>query len=272
MTTRTTPVPLAEASDARTFGGKAAQLAVAAGAGLPVPDGVALPWSFVDAVAAGDPGALADLPGPSRLAPSVAVRSSVVGEDSQTTSFAGLHASLLGVRPAALADAVCAVWRSARSEAARAYRRRMGLAADPQVGVVVQEMVDADVGGVIFCPNPITGDDELVIEAAWGLGEAVVAGLVTPDLFRLSRQGDVLERRPGVKDLQVRTDADGGTVTRPVDADRAEALCLDDGQLAALHQLATACVDVFGGSQDLEWAVSGERVRLLQRRAITGVG
>lgn len=270
MTSETTPVPLADAADARAFGGKAAHLAVAARAGLPVPEGVALPWPLVDAIAGGDPDAASLLAAAaSPLRAPLAVRSSAVGEDSEVASFAGQHLSLLGVPASALAGAVDAVWRSVRSEPALAYRRRLGLAGKPEGGVVIQEMVDAGVAGVLFHPHPATGADEVVIEAAWGLGEAVVGGLVTPDLFRLSVDGKVLERHPGVKDLELVAVAGGGTVERPVAADRVRALCLDDGQLAELHRLATMCRGVFGGSQDLEWAFSRGRLWLLQRRAVT---
>ncbi|MDQ3973545.1 MAG: hypothetical protein M3276_04285 [Actinomycetota bacterium] len=270
MTRRPTPVPLAQAGDAHLFGGKAARLAAASRAGLPVPEGLALPWSLVEALAAGDPDAAAALDAAaSALGPALAVRSSAVGEDSDVASFAGQHLSLLNVPAPRLADAVQAVCRSAGSEPALAYRQRLGLEGRARVAVVVQEMVDADVAGVLFRPNPASGADEVVIEAAWGLGEAVVSGLVTPDLFRLSVQGEVLERRSGVKDLEVGAVAGGGTAERPVVAARARALCLDDGQLAGLHRLAMLCDAVFGGSQDLEWALARGRLWLLQRRAVT---
>ncbi len=265
------PVSLADAGDADLFGGKAAQLALAARAGLPVPEGVALPWPFADAVAAADPGATARVAeAAAALGPSLAVRSSAVGEDSDAASFAGQHVSRLNVAPAELAGAVAAVSRSVGGEAALAYRRRMGVAGAARAGVVVQRMVEAAVAGVLFRPHPVTGADEVVIEAAWGLGDAVVGGLVTPDLFRLSAAGDVLERSPGGKDVEVVAVAGGsGTAVRAVSAERASALCLHDGQLARLHRLVTTCERVFGGSQDLEWAFAGEELWLLQRRAVT---
>ncbi len=269
-TSRTDPVPLAEAGDRRAFGGKAAQLALAARAGLPVPAGVALPWLLVDAVASGDADATAALEtAASPYGPTLAVRSSALDEDSHVASFAGQHLSLLNVPASRLAEAVRAVLRSGHDEPALAYRRRLGLSGTVRVGIVVQEMVDADVAGVLFHPQPVTGADEVVIEAAWGLGEAVVGGLVAPDLFRLSKDGEVLERRLGVKDLEVRAIATGGTAERPVAAERARVLCLGDGQLGELHRLAVSCKAVFGGSQDLEWAFAGDRLWLLQRRAVT---
>ncbi len=265
------PVALATASDDHVFGGKAAQLAAAARAGLPVPAGIAVPWELVDAVADGDRDAAAVLRRAcAHVGDALAVRSSAVGEDSAVTSFAGQHRSLLNVVPDRVADAVCAVRRSAHGEPAHAYRRRLGVPGAVRVGVVVQKLVDADAAGVLFCPNPVTGAREMVIESAWGLGEAVVSGLVTPDQFRLGLDGEVLERRCGTKDLQVRPAAgSGGTATCPVPAERVRALSLDVGGLAELHRLATRCTDVFGGSQDLEWAWAGKVVWLLQRRAVT---
>lgn len=264
-------VVLAEATDPSRFGGKASQLARAARAGLPVPLGLALAWPLVDTVAAGDDRsarlvseACASLEGP------LVVRSSAVGEDSAQASFAGQHSSVLNVSGgAAVADAVRDVWRSATSESALAYRRRLGLPEAARVGAVVQRLVDADVAGVLFDVDPVTGADEVVVESAWGLGEAVVSGIVTPDFFRLGPDGEVRERRPGVKDVELRRAPGGGTRSVPVDADRARAPSLSEDQLRQLHALARRCREVYGGSQDVEWAFTGDELWLLQRRPLT---
>ena len=266
------PIALVESVDESAYGGKAAQLAAAIRAGLPVPGGVALSFGFVDAVSAGHPTAIrelaevcATLDGP------VAVRSSAVGEDSETASFAGQHLTCLNVRPSppALTDAVGAIWKSAYSGSALAYRQRLRLPSEPQIGVVVQELVVADCAGVLFTRNPFDGADEIVIEANWGLGESVVAGLVTPDHFRLSREGRVLERTPGTKDIEVRVLPEGGTRESEVPAELVRALCLGDKQLRELRALAMRCEKAFGGAQDLEWAFAGGTLYLLQRRAVT---
>jgi pyruvate,water dikinase len=265
------PVALREATDEGVFGGKAVQLGAGIRAGLPVPGGTALPARLVEAVAAGDVAAmdlLAEvghaLEGP------LAVRSSAVGEDSEQASFAGQHVTRLNVHSgSALAEAVCAIWESARSDSALAYRRRLGITDEPRIGVVVQTLVAPDVAGVLFTQNPLDGADERVIEATWGLGEAVVAGLVTPDRYRVSREGTVIERVAGAKSVAIRSRPDGGTIEEDVAAERASVLCLEDGHLHQLHDLATRCEKVFGGTQDLEWAFAGEMLYLLQRRAIT---
>jgi pyruvate,water dikinase len=266
------PVALAESVDESRYGGKAAQLAAAIRAGLPVPGGMALPVGFVEAVATDQPDAIrkleescVTLDGP------VAVRSSAVGEDSETASFAGQHLTCLNVRPSlpTLADAVRAIWRSAHSESALAYRQRLGLPSHPRVGVVVQELVVADCAGVLFTRNPSNGADEIVIEASWGLGESVVAGLVTPDRFRIRREGTVLERTSGMKDIAIRILPEGGTQEAEVPDERVHALCLNDARLRKLHALAMRCERTFGGTQDLEWAFAGRTLYLLQRRALT---
>ncbi len=261
-----TVVRLHEAADESMFGGKAAQLALAAAAALPVPDGIAVPWPVADAIAAGDRDAAALLAAAAPPGGPLAVRSSAVGEDSEAVSFAGQHLTLLGVPAVGLADAVALVSRSVRDERALAYRRRLDVVGAHRAGVVVQRMVAASVGGVLFWPHPLTGADEIVIESSWGLGESVVSGLVTPDRFRLSPAGEALERHAGVKDVEVVLLPGGGTARKTVTGERVAELCLDEPRLAGLHRLAAACQARFGGAQDLEWAFAGDRLWLLQRR------
>jgi pyruvate,water dikinase len=255
------------------FGGKAASLAAATRAHLSVPAGVALPIGFVDAVAAGDAEARHQLAAIFRTlgAPLVA-RSSAVGEDSKEATFAGQYVTRLNLRSEPqLIDAVLAISDSARSPSALAYRERLRLPREPKMGVVIQHLVDADTAGVLFSRNPINGSEELVIEAAWGLGESVVAGLLTPDRFRLKPDGTVVERNAGLKDIAIRIDPDGGTHEIEVPDRLAHMLCLDDHQLAALHALLQRCDEVFAGGHDLEWAFAGDRLYLLQRRTLTAI-
>jgi pyruvate,water dikinase len=268
--------PLAEATDAAAFGGKAVQLGAAIRAGLSVPAGFALSSEHVKATACGDPAALAALQAlcpdstPSAVR-SWAVRSSAIDEDSGAASFAGSHLSVLGVCGfTAVVQAVREVHASGRDPGAYAYRARLGLERTSRMAVVVQELVDADVAGVLFTRNPVTGAAERVIEASWGLGEAVVSGLVTPDQYRLDPTGCLLKLSVGEKDLQVRRSGSGGTEQVPVAPELTCARCLGDGELAALHALAAACDRVFGSpDHDIEFAFRGGAVFLLQRRPIT---
>jgi pyruvate,water dikinase len=274
MDGRLNVVPLEAADGEPVFGGKAVSLGAALRAGLPVPPGVALSAAFVDRVAAADASALALLESPDVAgaisSPRLAVRSSAVGEDSADASFAGQHATKLNVTRLQVPVAVRAVWDSARSDAALGYRARKGLPAEPRIGAVVQTLVEPIAAGVMFTLNPMTGADERVIEAAWGLGEAVVSGAVTPDRYRLDRSGRLVEFTAGHKDVKVWYDEGEGTIEIAVAADLHAVPCLRTSHLEALHDLAERCHRVWGPSLDIEWAVAaGDRIYLLQCRPIT---
>jgi pyruvate,water dikinase len=264
-------VPLVDAQDVALFGGKAVGLGDALRSGLPVPPGVALAGPEVGAIAAGESATTAALRDAARSLPMpVAVRSSAVDEDSAGASFAGQHLTVLNVQSADdVEQAVREVWWSANSDSAITYRKRLGVFTRPVVGVVVQSLLQPYAAGVMFTRNPITGADERMIEAGWGLGEAVVAGRIIPDSFRVARGGEVLERAPGFKKIAIRPAPDGGTIDEPIPADRRELLCLGDDQLGALSALADACERVYGPERDIEWAFAGGELYLLQCRAIT---
>jgi pyruvate,water dikinase len=267
-------VPLAKARDDAVFGSKAVGLGEAARGGLPLPPGVALSGDIVEAVAAGEGRAIKKvarcvrpLPGP------LAVRSSAVDEDGAEASFAGQHLTLLNVLSSeGVCSALREIWWSANSDSAITYRQRVGLFTRPSVGVVVQALLDPEVAGVMFTQNPVNGADERMIEASWGLGEAVVAGVVIPDNFRVDRSGEVLERTPGVKKIAIRTLPDGGTIEEEVPPELVERPCLDDEQLQELNRLAGRCEQVYGPARDIEWAIADGELYLLQCRAVTRAG
>ncbi|HLY36100.1 MAG TPA: PEP/pyruvate-binding domain-containing protein [Candidatus Limnocylindria bacterium] len=269
-----TVVPLAEAHDDSVFGSKAVGLGEAARGGLPLPPGIALAGSIVEEVASGEEEAIrlisesvTSLPVP------LAVRSSAVDEDGAQASFAGQHITLLNIlTPEGVGEAVREIWWSANSDSAITYRQRVGLFRRPSVGVVVQTLLDPEVAGVMFTQNPINGADERMIEASWGLGEAVVAAQVIPDMFRIARGGEVLERRAGLKKVAIRSRPDGGTFEEQVAPELREKLCLGDEDLAKLHDLASRCEAVYGPGRDIEWAIAGGELYLLQCRAITKAG
>jgi pyruvate,water dikinase len=264
-------VALREANDLSLYGGKAVALGALLRAELPVPRGFALSWQTVEAIARGDAAAMAGVRElPRLLGGPVAVRSSAIGEDSAEASFAGQHSTKLNAHDGHQAvEAVIAVRDSGRSEAALAYRRKLGIPGDPRVAVVVQRMLAPECAGVLFTRCPISGRDERVIEAAWGLGEVVVGGLVTPDRYRVARGGAVLERAAGTKDIAILANASGGTEEIAIDPARAAALCLSDARLAELDRLAARCESTFGGQQDIEWAVAEGALWALQSRAVT---
>jgi pyruvate,water dikinase len=262
---------LREVSDTSVFGSKAVGLGEAVRAGLPVPDGFALSGSTVEEVASGDEGVIGAVTDTVRpLDGPLAVRSSAVDEDGADASFAGQHLTLLNVPTVdALPPALGEIWWSANSDSAISYRKRVGLFTRPSVAVVVQRLLDPDTAGVMFTRNPVTGADERMIEASLGLGEAVVAGLVIPDSYRLDRDGRVLESRAGLKRIAIRRREGGGTVEADVPAAEVEQLCLSEADLAALSELASLCEQVYGPARDIEWAITDGTLYLLQCRAVT---
>jgi phosphoenolpyruvate synthase/pyruvate phosphate dikinase len=264
-------VPFAEAAETALYGSKAVGLGDATRQGLAVPPGVALSGDLVEAVAAADAEAIAMVASAiAPLSPPFAVRSSAVDEDGAAASFAGQHLTVLNVHSAAdVPEAVRQVWWSANSDSAITYRQRVGLFTRPSVGVVVQTLLNPAVAGVMFTEHPVTGADERLIEASWGLGEAVVGGLVVPDHFRLDRAHQVLERKAGRKRIAVRSLPNGGTFEEPVPPAQMRQLCLGDSELAALGQLALQCEKAYGPRRDIEWAFQDGTLYLLQCRAVT---
>jgi pyruvate,water dikinase len=264
-------VPFTKARETSLYGSKAVGLGDAARQGLPIPPGVALSGELVEAVASGEGKAVEKVvKSIAALQPPFAVRSSAVDEDGASASFAGQHITLLNIHSAAdVPGAVREVWWSANSDSAITYRQKVGLFTRPSVGVVVQTLLNPGVAGVMFTENPVTGADERLIEASWGLGEVVVAGLVVPDHFRLDRSGQVLERKAGRKRIAVRPLPNGGTFEQQVPPAQVNQLCLDDAQLAALGELALECEKAYGPRRDIEWAYQDGTLYLLQCRAIT---
>jgi len=264
-------VPFTKARETSLYGSKAVGLGDAARQGLPVPPGVALSGDLVEAVASAEEKAIEKVAKAiATLPPPFAVRSSAVDEDGAAASFAGQHLTVLNVHSAAdVPGAVRQVWWSANSDSAITYRQRVGMFTRPSVGAVVQALLKPTVAGVMFTENPVTGADERLIEASWGLGEAVVAGLVIPDQFRIDRAGQVLERKAGRKRIAIRSLPNGGTFEQQVSPSQVNQICLDDVQLASLGELALRCEKVYGPRRDIEWALQDGTLYLLQCRSIT---
>ena len=207
----------------------------------------------------------------------VAVRSSGTAEDLPGASFAGQHDTYLCVRGADdVVNAVRRCWASLWTARATAYRERKGFDhSTVQIAVVVQQMVDSEVSGVMFTANPMTAAlDEIVINAAWGLGEGLVSGSLTPDLFVLQRDDlRVTSSVIGSKALKFVRDAGGphGVVHQDVPEIDQVRPCLSDEQLAAVGDCGRRVSDYYGSPQDIEWAIADGRLYVLQSRAVTGL-
>ena len=214
----------------------------------------------------------------------VAVRSSATAEDLPEAAFAGqqdTYLNVVGIEP--LLDAVRRCWASLWSDRAIIYRQRLDLDQEAvRIAVVVQRMVDAEVAGVLFTANPITGArDEVVVDASPGLGEAVVSGQVTPDHYLLQRrtgrlsqllprtQWRIVERRLGQREVVIRARPGGGTEQAVGQA--ADGPALSDEALRRLARLGEAIQQQFGHPQDVEWAWAGDMPYILQARPITAL-
>jgi pyruvate,water dikinase len=204
----------------------------------------------------------------------VAVRSSATTEDLPGASFAGQQATLLNVRGEdELLAAVRHCWGSLWSARAITYRQRQGFRHDQAaIAVVVQRLVTAEVSGILFTANPVTGGrDEIVINAALGLGEAIVGGLTTPDSFTLDRATlAVRERQTGRQKVETIL-AERGTTECLLGPERAAQPTLTDTQLARLAEIGINVEHHFGSPQDIEWAHADGRFWVLQTRPITNL-
>ncbi len=202
----------------------------------------------------------------------VAVRSSATAEDLPDASFAGQQETFLNVTGEAVLDRVRECWASLFTQRAIYYRQQQGFAHDAvNMAVVVQRMVDAEKSGVLFTSHPSTGDPRVIVEATWGLGEAVVSGSVSPDNYVLDRDGTVEEVTVADKKIKHVRSEDGETVERPVADERREKQVLSEDELARLAALAATVEDHYGTPQDVEWAVRDGEVYMLQSRPITTI-
>ncbi len=215
--------------------------------------------------------AYASLPGAD---PYVAVRSSATAEDLPDASFAGQQDTYLNVKGAdAVLEAVKRCWASLWTARAIGYRARQSIDQGAvSLAAVVQLLVPAEAAGIMFTANPITGArDQAMISAAWGLGEAVVGGLVTPDSITVDKTtGEIIARE--TVDKQVMTvRIDGGTEERPVAAELRDAPVLSDEQATELAQLGVQIEQLYERPMDIEWTLVDGRFDIVQARPITAL-
>ncbi|MGF1236506.1 rifamycin-inactivating phosphotransferase [Streptomyces sp. 2-6] len=200
-----------------------------------------------------------------------AVRSSATAEDLPTASFAGQHDSYLNVvGPTAVLRHIRGCWASLFTERAVAYRQRNGVDhRTVRMAVVVQRMVLPLAAGVLFTADPVTGDRKAAtVDAGLGLGEALVSGLVNPDVFKV-RNGEVVARTIAAKRRPVHAPASGGTREAGADAERRERPALTDAQVVRLVELGRRIEARLGGPQDIEWCLADDGFHIVQSRPIT---
>jgi pyruvate,water dikinase len=204
----------------------------------------------------------------------VAVRSSATAEDTESASFAGMHESFLNVvgTDAAL-DAVRRCWASLFGPRSVFYRAKRGFGlADVDIAVVVQRQVAATRAGVMFSVDPASGDpSRIVIEASFGLGEAVVSGSVSPDRYVVDKASlEVVAREVRAKELVVERADGGGVARRPATEEERRRPALSEQEIRDVADLGRRVEEHYGAPQDMEWAYDPEgRLWLLQSRPVT---
>ncbi|MFD9004056.1 rifamycin-inactivating phosphotransferase [Streptomyces sp. NPDC059582] len=226
-------------------------------------EGIAIPGDLAAAITH----ALARLGGRAAYA----VRSSATAEDLPTASFAGQQDTYLNVvGPTAILQHVSRCWASLFTERAVTYRQRNGIDhRTVHMAVVVQQMVFPHAAGILFTADPVTGNRTVAtVDAGFGLGEALVSGLVNPDVFKV-RHGAVVAKTIAVKKRAVHALADGGTQEVAIDSPRQEQPALTDAQVVRLVQLGRRIEEHFGRPQDIEWCLVDDDFRIVQSRPIT---
>ncbi|HET9982315.1 MAG TPA: rifamycin-inactivating phosphotransferase, partial [Longimicrobiales bacterium] len=226
-------------------------------------EGIAIPGDLAAAIT----GALARLGEQGACA----VRSSATAEDLPTASFAGQQDTYLNVvGPAAILRHVSRCWASLFTERAVTYRLRNGFDhRKVHMAVVVQRMVFPQAAGILFTADPVTGNRKVAsVEAGFGLGEALVSGLVNADVYKV-RDGEVVERTVGSKRLAIQPSPAGGTRERAIEPERQEQPALTDAQVVRLARLGRRIEAHFGRPQDIEWCLVDDDFQIVQSRPIT---
>jgi pyruvate,water dikinase len=203
----------------------------------------------------------------------VAVRSSAAAEDSKAASFAGQQETYLNVFGGdQVLQKMQACWGSFFQPRAIFYRKQLGSLKDTSIAVVVQRMVNPEKSGVMFTVDPVQRRrDRVMIEAAWGLGESVVSGLVTPDNYILSKSDGRLVSRFISKKTVMIVREETGTGCRNVELgpEKAQAQVLSPLELDRLLSMGKLIENHFGSAQDVEWASEGDILYVLQSRPVT---
>jgi pyruvate,water dikinase len=200
-----------------------------------------------------------------------AVRSSATAEDLPTASFAGQQDTYLNiVGPVAILQHISRCWASLFTERALTYRLRNGFDhRKVHMAVVVQQMVFPEAAGILFTADPVTSNRKVTaVEATFGLGEALVSGLVNADMYKV-RNGEVVAKAVATKPLAIRASAAGGAQEEAIDPERQEQPALTDAQVVRLAQLGRRIEAHFGRPQDIEWCLVDDGFQIVQSRPIT---
>src|SRR5437588_10018547 len=200
-----------------------------------------------------------------------AIRSSATAEDLPTASFAGQHDTFLNVvGPAAILEHISRCWASLFTERAVAYRLRNGFdQRKVHMAVVVQQMVFPQAAGILFTADPVTSNRKVAsVEATFGLGEALVSGLVNADVYKV-RDGELVAKAVATKQIAIYASPANGTQEQAIEPERREQPALTDAQIARLAQLGRRIEAHFGRPQEIEWCLVDDGFQIVQSRPIT---
>jgi pyruvate,water dikinase len=206
----------------------------------------------------------------------VAVRSSATAEDLPGSSFAGQQDTYLNISKENLIDSIKRCWSSLFTPRAIVYRKEKGFShLDVLISVAVQELINSQKSGVMFTIEPVSGNrDVIVINASWGLGEAIVSGLVTPDEYVVSKEDfKIVQKNISKKEKKVISDNKGGTIIVEVEEELKSVPALTDEQVVQLAKYGKRLEEHYGSPQDIEWAVDDRgKIFILQVRPETLFG
>ena len=203
-----------------------------------------------------------------------AVRSSAVAEDLPEASFAGQQDTFLNIRKEDVPLYVKRCWASYFNDRAIAYRHNAGISQmEGGIAVIVQRMVDARSAGIMFTQNPMEAESKhIIIEASWGLGESIASGIVLPDRFVCERRTGKLSSREISRKLKAVYLSHDGKGPTDIEDSKQVAPSIDEKEAQALAQLGLRLEEFFAASQDVEWAIEGDKIYVLQSRPITTRG
>ncbi|MHC1593031.1 MAG: phosphoenolpyruvate synthase [Methermicoccaceae archaeon] len=205
---------------------------------------------------------------------SVAVRSSATAEDLPDASFAGQQETYLNIKGSEqVVDAVKRCWASLYGARAIFYRAKQGFDhSKVDISVIVQKMVNAEKAGVMFTSHPTSGEPNVIIEGAWGLGESVVSGSVSPDMYVVDTfKEEIVSKNISTKSIMIVRGKDGTTVEKKVPQNKRDAQVLTDGEVLRLAKLARVIEEHYGLPQDVEWGIEKGDIYILQSRPITTI-
>ncbi|NLL94521.1 MAG: phosphoenolpyruvate synthase [Thermoplasmatales archaeon] len=205
----------------------------------------------------------------------VAVRSSATAEDLPDASFAGQQETFLNVSgDEELFETVRKCWSSLFTPRAIAYREKQGFAhEDVKLAVVVQRMVNSEKSGIMFTVDPATGRDVILIEAGYGLGEAIVGGEVTPDTYKVDKKNmEIVDRRVSTQKWMYVKGGDGKTVKKDVSRDLSNMQKIDDRRIAEIAEVGRQIEIHYKKPMDVEWCIEDDKVYIVQARPITAIG